>query len=71
MELSLLYLGDKSILFERLKNPGAQHKARWTYKILYFIRIVVFNPQIAKTNGAQVCANDTQLTKFSVILSTS
>ena len=44
-ELSLLYLGagDKEVTFLR---PGALHKARWMAKLIYMLKIALFETQI-------------------------
>ena len=44
-ELSLLYLGagDKEVTFQR---PGALHIARWMAKLIYMLKIALFETQI-------------------------
>ena len=64
VELSLLYLGDTSVLFKSFKKPGALHKARWMSKILYSIKIVLLSPHITKAVGVKVCINNTQFNRL-------
>ena len=64
VELSLLYLGDTSVPFKSFKKPGALHKARWMFKILYSIKIVLLSQNITKAVGVNVCTNNTQFNKL-------
>lgn len=57
LELSLIYLGDVPQRGIRFMQPGAVHRARWMARVIYAIKICLFQAQFVMTKREQLGIN--------------